>query len=49
MRDSDNVKALFRRGRARVALGQTEEAVTDLERALKLWVAARLVRDPCHA
>jgi hypothetical protein len=35
-RDGDNAKALFRRGRARAALGQTEEAIADLERASRL-------------
>jgi hypothetical protein len=39
-RDGDNAKALFRRGRARAALGQTEEAIADLERATKLCVLA---------
>jgi hypothetical protein len=39
LRDTDNAKALFRRGRARAALGQTEDAIVDLERACKLWVA----------
>ncbi|GIL72185.1 hypothetical protein Vretimale_335 [Volvox reticuliferus] len=34
--DPQNVKALFRRGRARHALGRTEEARQDLEAALKL-------------
>lgn len=32
----DNVKALFRRGKARAALGQTEEAAQDLQRARRL-------------
>lgn len=35
-RDKDNVKALFRRGRARVALGQTESAIADFERVAAL-------------
>ncbi|KAI8466791.1 MAG: 42 kDa peptidyl-prolyl isomerase-like protein [Monoraphidium minutum] len=35
-RDRDNAKALFRRGRARAALGQTEDAVRDMEAAVKL-------------
>ncbi len=33
--DRDNVKALFRRGKARHALGRTEEAMEDLEAANK--------------
>ena len=31
----DNVKALFRRGKAKHALGRTEEAMQDLEAAMK--------------
>lgn len=30
-----SAKALFRRGRARLQLGRTEEAISDLEQALK--------------
>jgi hypothetical protein len=34
--DPGNVKALFRRCKAREALGQTEDALQDAEAALKL-------------
>lgn len=34
--DKDNAKALFRRGKAQLALGHTEEAAEDLRRAQKL-------------
>ena len=34
--DADNVKALFRRAKAQAALGRTEEARVDLEKAIKL-------------
>jgi hypothetical protein len=34
--DGKNVKALYRRGKARLALGRTEEAQQDLDAAYKL-------------
>lgn len=49
MRDRDNAKALFRRGRARAALGQTEEAVADLEAASKLAPSDKAVLRELHA
>lgn len=33
--DQKNVKALFRRARAKAALGQSEDAINDFKRALK--------------
>jgi len=42
LKDRDSVKALFRRGRARAALGQTEEAIADLEAAAKRWVPVEM-------
>lgn len=34
--EAKNVKALFRRGKAKHTLGQTEEALIDLEQAYKM-------------
>jgi tetratricopeptide (TPR) repeat protein len=34
--DQKNVKALFRRARAKAALGQSEDAINDFKKALKL-------------
>jgi tetratricopeptide (TPR) repeat protein len=34
--DQTNVKALFRRARAKAALGQSEDAINDFKKALKL-------------
>ena len=36
LQDSGNAKALFRRGRAQVGLGRTEEALKDLQAAARL-------------
>lgn len=36
LQDGDNAKALFRRGRAQVGLGRTEEALKDLQAAARL-------------
>ena len=36
--DENNVKAFFRRGKARHSLGQTEQAAEDLEAAIKRYV-----------
>ena len=36
LQDAGNAKALFRRGRAQVGLGRTEEALKDLQAAARL-------------
>ena len=36
LQDSENAKALFRRGRAQIGLGRTEEALKDLQAAARL-------------
>ncbi|GBF95318.1 peptidyl-prolyl cis-trans isomerase [Raphidocelis subcapitata] len=48
LRDAENVKALFRRGRARAALGQTTDAIADLEKALRLAPEDKAVLRELH-
>ena len=41
--DKDNVKALFRRGKAHSGMGHTEEALRDLQSAAKLAPADKAI------